>query len=63
MLLDGLRGTLNQSALEPSGPQAAKIAHLWWFAFIIASVVYILTMGALWCPRRRGKRPTIIRLN
>ena len=53
MLVDGLRGTLNQSALEPSGPQAGKIANLWWFAFIIASVVSVRTMGALW----RAARP------
>ena len=37
MLLDGLRGALNQSALEASGPQAAKIERLWWLAFITAS--------------------------
>ena len=56
LLLDGLRGALNQSALEPSGPQAAKIANLWWFAFITASVVYLLTMGALWWAARRARR-------
>ena len=54
--LDGLRGTLNQSALEPSGPQAAKIANLWWLAFIIASVVYLATMGTLWWAARRARR-------
>ena len=37
MLLDGLRGALNQSALEASGPQAAKVERLWWFAFITAT--------------------------
>ena len=54
--LDGLRGTLNQSALEPSGPQAAKIANLWWLAFVIASAVYLATMGALWWAARRARR-------
>ena len=43
LLQDGLRGALNQSALEPAGPQAAKVTHLWWFAFTIAVVVYVLT--------------------
>jgi len=54
--LDGLRGALNQSALESSGPQAARIERLWWFAFIIASVVYVTTMGALWWAARRARR-------
>jgi cytochrome c oxidase subunit II len=56
MLVDGLRGALNQSALEPAGPQATKIASLWWFAFITASLVYLATMGALWWAARRARR-------
>jgi cytochrome c oxidase subunit 2 len=56
LLPDGLRGALNQSALEPAGPQAAKVAHLWWFAFAVAGTVYLLTMGALWWAARSARR-------
>ena len=52
----GLRGALNQSALEPAGPQAAKIAHLWWFAFAVATTVYVLTMAALALAARGARR-------
>jgi cytochrome c oxidase subunit II len=55
MLQDGLRGALNQSALESSGPLAAKVENLWWFAFITASVVYLATIGALWWAARRAR--------
>lgn len=60
MLLDGLRGALDQSALDPSGPQASKVASLWWFAFWTATVVYLVTMATLWwaahSARRRAER-------
>ena len=56
MLLDGVRGALNQSALESSGVQAAKIERLWWFAFIIATAVYLATVGALWWAARRARQ-------
>jgi len=56
MLQDGLRGALNQSALEPAGPQAAKVTHLWWFALAIATTVYLLTMGALWWAAHRARQ-------
>jgi cytochrome c oxidase subunit 2 len=64
LLQEGLRGALNQSALEPAGPQAAKTAYLWWFAFVVAAAVYLLTMGALWwaahSARRRERRAEIV---
>jgi cytochrome c oxidase subunit 2 len=56
MLQDGLRGALNQSALEPAGPQAAKVATLWWFALGIATTVYLLTMAALWWAARHARQ-------
>ena len=56
LVQDGLRGALNQSALEPAGPQAAKTTHLWWFAFAIATAVYLLTIGALWWAARSARR-------
>jgi cytochrome c oxidase subunit 2 len=55
-LAQGLRGALNQSALEPAGPQAGKTAALWWFAFITAALVYAATMGALWWAARTARR-------
>jgi cytochrome c oxidase subunit 2 len=59
MLLQ-LRGALDQSVLEPAGPQAAKVAHLWWFALVTAAIVYAVTIGALlwaaWSARRRERR-------
>jgi cytochrome c oxidase subunit 2 len=46
-----------QSVLEPAGPQASNIAHLSWFAFIVATIVYVLTIGALvWALRRASRR-------
>ena len=46
-----------QSALEPAGPQAARIARLFWFALAAATVMYLLTVAALafatWRARRR----------
>ena len=56
MLQGGLRGALNQSVLEASGPQAAKVERLWWLAFTIAAIVYVLTIGALWWAARRARR-------
>ena len=56
MLQGGLRGALNQSALEASGPQAAKVERLWWFALTIASIVFLLTVASLWWAARRARR-------
>jgi len=56
MLQGGLRGALNQSVLEASGPQAAKVERLWWFAFTTAAIVYVLTMVALWWAAHRARR-------
>jgi cytochrome c oxidase subunit 2 len=53
------RGALNQSALEPAGPQAENVFHLWSFALTVAAAVYALTIGALvwatWRARRRER--------
>ena len=38
---------VNQSVLHAAGPRAASTEHLWWFAFIVSAVVYVLTVGAL----------------
>ena len=49
-----------QSALDPSGPQAAHLDRLWWLAFWIALGVYALTMLAVAVAAlHRGRRPAI----
>ncbi|MBK8020789.1 MAG: cytochrome c oxidase subunit II [Chloroflexi bacterium] len=35
------------SALSPRGPGAEAISGLWWFMFIVAVIVYAITMGLL----------------
>jgi cytochrome c oxidase subunit 2 len=45
-----------QSVLHPAGPQASNIAHLSWFAFGVATVVYLLTMFALFTALRSAHR-------
>ena len=54
-----------QSVLHPAGPQALNIAHLSWFAFSVATIVYLLTMaalfGALRVARRRARREEPLR--
>jgi cytochrome c oxidase subunit II len=35
------------SALSPAGPQAARLADLFWVFFGVATVVYVVTMGLL----------------
>ena len=45
---------LIQSVLHASGPRAASTAHLWWFAFIVAAVVYVLTLARC-SGRSRGR--------
>jgi cytochrome c oxidase subunit II len=47
---------INQSALHPFGPRAAAVEHLWWFAFIVAAAVYLLTVGALFWAMARARR-------
>ena len=57
--------TLNrqQSALEPAGPQAAQLEGLWWFAFWISVVAYVLTIAALLYAsfhKRREHEPPVL---
>jgi cytochrome c oxidase subunit 2 len=47
---------VNQSVLQPAGPRAAAVDHLWWFAFIVAAVVYVLTIGTLLWAMARARR-------
>ena len=56
LLLQSVRGAPNQSVLESSGPLADRVESLWWFAFITAALVYLVTMGALWWAAARARR-------
>ena len=57
--LSGCDSRVNMSALEPAGPLAERTSGLWWFAFAVASLVYVATIGALfwalWRARRRER--------
>jgi cytochrome c oxidase subunit 2 len=47
------------NALDPAGPQAQRIATLWWLFFWVCAVVYALVLIYLFAPslrRRRGTR-------
>src|SRR5439155_17162919 len=35
------------SAVDPSGPQAAHIAHLWWLMFWVSAAVFVAVTGFL----------------
>jgi cytochrome c oxidase subunit II len=57
-LLLGACSTGSPSALDPQGPDANRIAWLWWFmfavsAFVIVLVTVLLLLGILPRPRRR----------
>ena len=55
-LLAGCELNNFQSALHSAGPRSASTERLWWFAFITAAVVYVLTVGALFWAIRRARR-------
>lgn len=44
-----------QSALDPEGPQAARLAKLWWLFFYVSAVVFVLVMVALVAAVRRAR--------
>jgi cytochrome c oxidase subunit 2 len=52
----GCRGALDQSMLEPSGPQAGRITTQFWFSFWVATAVYLLTVGFLFHALGRSRR-------
>jgi cytochrome c oxidase subunit 2 len=51
-LLAGCSGF--QSTLDPKGPKAEAIAHLSWFLVVVATVVYVIVIGALFYVLRRA---------
>jgi cytochrome c oxidase subunit 2 len=36
-----------QSALNAAGPQAARIAHLWWLFFGVSALVFVIVIGVM----------------
>jgi cytochrome c oxidase subunit II len=57
LLLAGCSGA--PSLLDTRGPQAARIADLWWLMFWLATGVFALVVGLLAVAlfRRRARRP------
>src|SRR5207237_9382627 len=45
-----------QSVLDPAGPAAAHIMHLWWVMFWVTTAVFALTMAFLAWGFVRGTR-------
>src|SRR4051794_17830829 len=46
--MSGMSGAARwQSALNPAGPEAGHIAHLWWLMLGVCTVVFVLVMIAL----------------
>src|SRR5579864_6647594 len=53
----GCRGV--QSVLDPAGPQAARIAALWWFLFFICLAIFILVIAFLGYAARTATRRAV----
>jgi cytochrome c oxidase subunit II len=55
------------STLDPKGPAAARLADLWWFLLITASIVFFIVMGlffyALFRSSRRPQVDRVIRMD
>lgn len=49
-----------ESVLDPAGPAAERIAGLWWYLFVLGSVVFALVIALFTVPilRRRGRADT-----
>ena len=45
-----------QSAIDPVGPQAARLAQLWWLMFWVCSAVFIIVMAVAVYAFIRGRR-------
>jgi cytochrome c oxidase subunit 2 len=51
----------DQSVLASAGPLAARTERLWWFSFLVASCVYVITMGFLAWSFARARRRARVR--
>src|SRR3954464_5575262 len=54
LFLSGCRGS--QSALDPAGPQAARIINLWWLMFYVTGAVFLVVMCFLAASLFRSRR-------
>lgn len=45
-----------QNALNPAGPNAASLSHLWWLMFWVCSAVYVLVLFGVAVAMRKGTR-------
>jgi cytochrome c oxidase subunit 2 len=51
-----LLAATEQSVLHPAGPQAGRIAGLWWFFFGLLTVIFFIVVGVLlWAIARRHR--------
>jgi cytochrome c oxidase subunit 2 len=57
--LAACEGSPNQTVLNPQGPQAAHIFGLWTWLWSAATVVFVLTMGAMLLALRHGRRRAV----
>jgi cytochrome c oxidase subunit 2 len=55
--LGGCSLNRTQSALDPAGPQAARLEGLWWLAFWVATAAWALTILALVYATLHRRRP------
>ena len=46
----------NESVFDPAGPQAGRINDLWWYMFVVSTIVWVLVVVALLYAARRGHR-------
>src|SRR4029078_10879986 len=47
---------MNESVFNPAGPQADRIADMWWYMFWVAAAVWMLVVIALLFAAWRGHR-------
>jgi cytochrome c oxidase subunit 2 len=45
-----------QNALNPTGPNAAALSHLWWLLFWVCSAVFVFTLIGLAIAIKKGRR-------
>lgn len=53
-----MRANPIQWALDPAGPQAERIAHLYWIFFVVCAIAYLATIAWLIASIHRGRRNT-----
>src|SRR5205085_1774791 len=47
-----------QNAVNPAGPEADSLSHLWWLMFVVCTIVFVLVMIALLLAlQKRSREP------